>query len=278
MNSLFGELKESESNLISLINNRDEAIWSIDTNFNYIIFNNFFKEAYLKTFNIELKKGVNALEILTPELLEFWTPKYTKALAGERITFEYTQQVESKKYFYEVYLNPIISDGQITGVSCLSIDITDRKIVENALLESKANVSAIIENTTDSIWAINSSYDITYVNAVFATAFETSFGTHLEPGVNLLESLPEQIRDMWKSRYDKALSNERFSIVDKIDLENLSIYIEVLLNPIVVDDKVVGVSFFGRDVTERKQVEEDIRRQNEELTDLNKTKDKFFSI
>ena len=58
-------IKESEANLNSMINNRFESIWSIDKNYNYIIFNNFFKEAYLKTYGIELKKGMNALKILT---------------------------------------------------------------------------------------------------------------------------------------------------------------------------------------------------------------------
>ncbi len=278
MDHFFNELQESEANLNSLINNRNESIWSIDKDYNYVIINDFFKEAYLAAHNIELKKGLNALDILSPELLDFWKPKYDRALIGERVVFEFSYQIREELHFYNVTLNPIISEGQITGVSCLSIDITDRENADSALQENKANLAAIIENTTDSIWAINSSYEIIYVNAVFATAFEASFGSHLEPGENLLLSLPEPIRDMWKSRYDRVLNNERFSIIDKIDLENGSIYIEVLLNPIAVDDKVVGVSFFGRDITERKQIEEDTQHQNEELINLNKTKDKFFSI
>lgn len=270
--------KESEANLNSLINNRDESIWSIDNNYNYIIFNNFFKEAYLATFNIELKKGMNVLNILTPELREFWKPKYDKALAGERVVFEISNQVENELHFYEVSLNSIMSDGKITGVSGLSVDITERKEAEKVLLESRANMFAIIENTADSIWAINTSYEILYVNAVFESAFYASFGVHLEPGVNLLMALPEPLRPQWKSRYDRALGNERFAFVDEIDLGNISIYIEVLMNPIVVDDIVVGSSFFGRDITER-MLEEKLLIENEaRLHELNITKDKFFSI
>jgi len=278
MDQLFEELKGSEANLISLINNRNEAIWSIDNNYYYVIINDYFKEAYLLAHNIELKKGLNALDILSPELLDFWKYKYDKALTGEKVFFEFSEKLGEENHFFDVTLNPIISEGKITGVSCLSIDITDRKNADDALLESKATLSAIIENTTDSIWAINSSYDIIYVNAVFATAFEASFGTRLESGVNLLLSLPEQIRDLWKSRYDRVLNNERFSIIDKIDLEESSVHVEVLLNPIIVDNKVVGASFFGRDISERKQTEEETKHHNEELITLNKTKDKFFSI
>ena len=270
--------KESEANLKSLINNRDESIWSIDNNYNYIIFNNFFKEAYFATFNIELKKEMNVLNILTPELREFWKLKYDKALGGERVVFELSNQVENELHFYEVSLNSIISDGKVTGVSGLSVDITERKQAEKVLLESRANMYAIIENTADSIWAINTSYEILYANAIFESAFYTSFGVHLEPGVNIIMALPDTIRSKWKSYYNRAMSNERFSFVDVIDLGNRSIYIEVLMNPIVVDDIVIAASIFGRDITER-VLEEKLLKENEaRLHELNATKDKFFSI
>ena len=130
------------------------------------------------------------------------------------------------------------------------------KQAERVLLESRANMSAIIENTTDSIWAVNTSYEILYANAVFVSDFYASFGVHLEPGVNLLMALPEPLRPQWKSRYDRALSNERFEFVDKIDLENSSIHIEVFMNPIIIDNKVIATSCFGRDITKRKQTEQ----------------------
>ena len=180
------KVEESESNLNSLINNRDESIWSIDNNYNYIIFNNFFKEAYLATFNVELQKGLNSLNILTPGLLEFWKSKYDKALSGERVVFEISNQVGKELRYYEVSLNPIILNGKATGVSGISSDITEKKETHRILLQSRANILAILENTTDSIWAINSSYEILFANDVFVSAFHTTFGVRLGPGVNLL--------------------------------------------------------------------------------------------
>lgn len=251
--------EESEANLNSLINNRGESIWSIDRNYNYNIINKFFEEAYFARFNIELKKGMNSLKIITPDLVELWKPKYDTALSGEKVVFEFPNQVEDTLRIYEVTLNPIILEGEITGVSGLTVDITEREQASKVLLRSEANLSAIIENTEDSIWAINTSYEILYANANFVSAFEASFGVHLEPDVNLLMALPEPMRPLWKPRYERVLGNERFSFVDRIDLENSSIYIEVFTNPIVVDDNVIGASFFGSDITERKQVEDELK-------------------
>ena len=114
------------------------------------------------------------------------------------------------------------------------------------------NLSSIFENTTDSVWAINSAYEILYANHVFVSAFNESFGIYLKPGINLLMSLPKPLREAWKSRYDKALGGESFSFIDHIEAGNTSIYIEVFMNPIVTNKKVEGALFFGKDITKRK--------------------------
>ncbi|BAX81865.1 sensor histidine kinase [Labilibaculum antarcticum] len=120
---------------------------------------------------------------------------------------------------------------------------------------SKLNLASIFENTTDSVWAINSAYEILYANSVFVSAFHEGFGIYLKTGINLLLSLPKPFREVWKLRYDRALSNESFSFIDNINTENTSLYIEVFMNPIVVDEEIIGALFFGKDITKRKQTE-----------------------
>ncbi len=127
---------------------------------------------------------------------------------------------------------------------------------EQTLRENEANIKAIIENSLESIWSIDTNYNIQYINEVFATSFLKTFGVHLEKGVNILESLPPQLRTIWKERYDRAFNNEHFVFTDKIDVENGSVYIEVAMNPVVINEKVVGASFFGKDISERMRAEE----------------------
>ncbi|MGQ1909076.1 PAS domain-containing sensor histidine kinase [Marinifilum sp. RC60d5] len=116
----------------------------------------------------------------------------------------------------------------------------------------KLNLSSIFENTSDSVWAINSHYEILFANKIFISAFYSSFGIELKLGTNLLLSLPEPIREVWKLRYDKALNNESFSFIDKVNIGLESLYIEVFMNPIILDKKLIGALFFGKDITERK--------------------------
>jgi PAS domain S-box-containing protein len=135
-------LRNSEANLNSLVNNRNEAIWSVDTNYNFIFVNNFFKQDFLRVFETELKKGINALNILTPEQKDFWKPKYDKALAGENLVFEFSNPFNNEIHYYEVSLSPISSDGEIMGVSALSADITTKKKAEEEILQRKEELES----------------------------------------------------------------------------------------------------------------------------------------
>ncbi len=140
--------------------------------------------------------------------------------------------------------------------------ITERKKYETELLnakriaeESKANITAIIEGTNHSIWAFNRNYQILYINHIFQEEFLKSFGVLLEPGMSVVEALPESLRPLWKPRYDRVLANEQYTVEDAVPIDNDTVYIEVSFNPIVKNGEVIGGSCFGSNITSRKQGE-----------------------
>lgn len=151
--------------------------------------------------------------------------------------------------------------GETTYVQAIVRDVTENMVNERRLLESEANLKAIIENSLESIWSADRNYKIKYVNEVFIKSFRRVFGVTLKKGTNILESLPEEMRASWKERYDRAFNGEHFVFEEKIDAGGQSIYIEVAVNPIIVDSAVVAASFYGKDITARKHSEMELRRQ-----------------
>jgi len=154
------------------------------------------------------------------------------------------------------------------------VNIGHRKELEEKLVHAKeqaeensAELTAIIEGATESIWAFDESYDIRYINNRFRNDFYAAFGVRLDRGSNLIDALPEALRPIWKPRYDRALSNEQFIVTDEVDTAQGTQFIQVSFNPIVQGDQVIGGSCFGSDITDRKNAELEIQKQlNEKET------------
>lgn len=120
----------------------------------------------------------------------------------------------------------------------------------------QASMKAILENTFDSIWSVDRDYRIIYVNPVFRDDFRAAFGVALEAGTHIIEALPVELRGVWQERYDRALAGEQFIVVDAVETPGGTVHIEVEANPIVQGNAVTGVSFFGRNITGRREAED----------------------
>jgi len=200
-----------------------------------------------------------------------------KALEGIPQRFSWTHYRQGGENFVaEVSLSRFEQDTEIY-IQAIVRDVTERRRAERKIRESEANLKAIIENSLESIWSVNTSYEIQYVNEVFASAFMETFGVQLGIGTNIIEALPEQLRDLWKSRYDRTFTNEHFVFEDRIDLGGNPVFIEVSMNPIMVDGKVTGASLYGRNVTQKRLAELELIRAKEKAEESDRLKSAFLA-
>lgn len=140
------EIRKNEANLNSLIENTDARIWSIDTDKNFITFNKNFREDFKIAFNVELKEGLSAVEGVPDTMAEIWMKRYARALKGEKFSVTDEFQFENIPQYVETSFNPISIDGKVLGVSCLSRDITEQKIAQQALKDSEERYKTLIAN------------------------------------------------------------------------------------------------------------------------------------
>ncbi|MDP3461797.1 MAG: PAS domain S-box protein [Bacteroidales bacterium] len=159
---------------------------------------------------------------------------------------------KSGEFFTTLISAEIIVLQQSTCILSVIHDISSLKLSEQKIKESEANLKAIVENSLDSIWSVNKQYEIQYVNKVFVTAFKKSFGVDLTKGFCILDAMPAELASSWKGRYDRVFAHEHLEFVDEfIDGESV-MYVEVAMQPILVEGGVVGASMYAREITEKK--------------------------
>jgi PAS domain S-box-containing protein len=128
------------------------------------------------------------------------------------------------------------------------------------------NLVAVLENTSESIWSVDTDYLITFANKVFIADYEKAFGIVLSPGTYALAGLPEELATLWKSRYESVFQERsRLDVVDHYALPYGSFYYSITLQPIIEADIVVGATIFSRDITEQKQAENELIKTKEVL-------------
>ncbi len=144
--------------------------------------------------------------------------------------------------------------------------ITDRRKVQEALEESRANLAALVENTTDGIHAINRNYQLTAINSSFKETFASVYRAELGLGDNILTKAPKEVADHWLALYNRTFAGERLTQDFIYNIRGKDIYVEVSFNPIYNHKGTIdGASIFARNVTRKRIAENELVKANFEL-------------
>jgi PAS domain S-box-containing protein len=133
------------------------------------------------------------------------------------------------------------------------------------LARREFNLSALMENTTDSIWSTDIEGTLLTFNSKFQKLFKKYYGVEITEGIKLYDQIPADENKLWETVNNRILRKERFSFEKVYEFPGTSIYVEISVNPIISGDgSVMGASFFSRDITERKKTENSLRVTLEE--------------
>ena len=155
------------------------------------------------------------------------------------------------------------------------IDATERKRAE-AKIESQYSVlECIIESADSPIFSVDKNYCYTSFNRSHAAVMKAIYDVDIELGKSILEyQTVDEDRIKAKSNFDRALQGEHFTEEAYSGEDSVSrLYFEVSHNPIRdTKGRVIGVAVHARDITERKQMEDERHKVNlmlRAMTDCN---------
>lgn len=137
---ITNDLKRRGYVMDSLINNTNDTFFAIDKNYEILVVNDVLKKRFEQS-KIDLRPGVNILDVLAKDQLEKWKTRYDKALAGEKVRVEEERELPTGNLVIETRCEPILNtEGEAIGVSTVSKDITELKLAEKKVKELEAKL------------------------------------------------------------------------------------------------------------------------------------------
>ena len=173
---------------------------------------------------------------------------------------------------------PILDNhGNLLGYRGADINITESKKSEDALRKSEERYRTLTENIGEGVGFIDEEETFVYANPSAERIFGVGKGELT--GLCLTNFLRGENIEIIKNETQKRRQGKSSVYEHEIVLQDGSKKdVLITATPSFDGKKFIGTFALFRDITERKQTEEEIKRKNEELQLVNAEKDKFFSI
>ncbi|MCI4671270.1 MAG: PAS domain S-box protein [Bacteroidia bacterium] len=172
-------------------------------------------------------------------------------------------------FWVDVSIFPVKNDkGELTHMVSILRDITERKEIEEEIVRSQANLSALINNTQDLIMSVGIDGRLITVNKACENLIKTRLNLDPQPGTIALKYVPKHRRDFWNEAFMKAKSGEIFSVIHKDVFEEKIRYYSISVTPILSGKEILGCTIFSRDITTQQRDKEALFRTNQLLENI----------
>jgi PAS domain S-box-containing protein len=205
--------------------------------------------------------GKTVLELI-PNIDPFLIETFGRvALTGEPVSFEYRSKETGQHHVISAY-QP--AERQFATIFQ---DVTEQKKVQEELEKSQEYLKAIMKNTSDYIVIRDKDGFPVLFNSSAEKIAKKALGIDLNSGVKPHKLLTDKKEvALLDSLHKRALNGEEFKIEYSYPITDEDLrHFEITFDPVLQDGRVNGFIQVARDITERRKMEEILKKTNDEL-------------
>jgi PAS domain S-box-containing protein len=268
-------LRESEERLNLAADSAEARLWELDLDSGIIWVTEKGRLFYGLTPGDEMTLE-RLVSHVHPEDRRLIREAIETARSGKDLRLEYRVEVTPGNFRWINSLGRMSPDhaGRPYRVMGVSIDVTDRKVTELHLIESRTLLAALVDSTQDMIWSVDSErFGLLTFNRGLSDYFLAQRGIRIEAGMRPEDLFPPgEFVQTWRTFYLKALQEGSYSTEYRVYAGTRTLLLN--LNRLERGGDVFGVSVFGKDITERKAMEARLLEQLGEIEQLKRQLEK----
>jgi PAS domain S-box-containing protein len=210
--------------------------------------------------------GRPVTEFLHPDSLDAVKERYEQRSQGDDQTYRYEVEIINKQgetVPMEISSSPIVREGEITGILLVARDVTERERMQKALERSEARFRSMAQNIQSGLLIVEDG-DVVYVND------------------QMLEIWGYPADQLWQMRVvDLAAPDERDELIETFHHRQQSAestvdisfwgeredgerrFVRNTYSRIVTDEGIERVFMLTTDLTEQREIEEQLRHQEQ---------------
>ncbi|WP_233261361.1 ATP-binding protein [Vitiosangium sp. GDMCC 1.1324] len=140
------------------------------------------------------------------------------------------------------------------------------------LRDHERKLSSLLENTEDVVCSVDTEGRLIAANPALEEMYRELIGVELEPGAELFPSnAPESFRRRWRECTAQVLAGKRVRFEASPSRLKRPRVLDISVNPVLdAAGRVVGMTVFGRDITDRKEAEARLGEMHRSLLDVSR--------
>ena len=259
--------KQAEDELklsAQLLNSTSDTVFLLDPDGNFVYLN----EAAWKSrgYTRGEMMGMNLRELNAPEFNKLLAPRIKAVMENGHGFFESAHRCKDGTVMpVEINVRVIESGGRKLMLSVIR-DITERKLAEEKLLKSEASLRAILDNMPYLAWLKDTAGRFIAVNDAF---INTTVQKRMQDvlGKTDFDLWPKELAEKYRADDAEVMALRQQKYIEEPALDgDRSFWVETFKTPVIdKNGNVLGTTGLARDITERKEYEEELKRSNAEL-------------